>query len=240
MKSSLDPSLDHQEHNNGNESVMKKRKTEVPCPSTSGKVLQDDDNSSIQSALFDVAIILPDDMACDFPLPLVSIELPHDQFPLSIGIPASATWCPSDAAADTTLKRGAALSTSIAYLPVAVPNTGRSSHVVTAPKPKNRKVNVNVSMVSRAPKEVVKPPAASFNTDLAANGSIAVNPSTIIKTVKPKEGLKASTSDLGESTGRWSSDEHHLFLRGLELYGQGKWGKIAALVRTRTPVQVRT
>ncbi|CAM9639177.1 unnamed protein product, partial [Pylaiella littoralis] len=42
-----------------------------------------------------------------------------------------------------------------------------------------------------------------------------------------------------ENTGRWTYDEHRLFLRGLELHGKG-WKKIASLIRTRTVVQIRT
>ena len=42
-----------------------------------------------------------------------------------------------------------------------------------------------------------------------------------------------------QNTGRWTYDEHRLFLRGLELHGKG-WKKIASLIRTRTVVQIRT
>lgn len=42
-----------------------------------------------------------------------------------------------------------------------------------------------------------------------------------------------------EATGRWSNEEHDLFIRGLELYGKG-WKKIANLIKTRTVVQIRT
>ncbi|CAN0096335.1 unnamed protein product [Scytosiphon promiscuus] len=42
-----------------------------------------------------------------------------------------------------------------------------------------------------------------------------------------------------ENTGRWTYDEHRLFLRGLELHGKG-WKKIASLIKTRTVVQIRT
>ncbi|CAN0538638.1 unnamed protein product, partial [Laminaria digitata] len=42
-----------------------------------------------------------------------------------------------------------------------------------------------------------------------------------------------------QNTGRWTNDEHNLFLRGLDLHGKG-WKKIAFLIRTRTVVQVRT
>ena len=39
--------------------------------------------------------------------------------------------------------------------------------------------------------------------------------------------------------GRWTREEHNLFLRGLELHGKG-WKKIAALIKSRTVVQIRT
>eukprot|EP00903_Cladosiphon_okamuranus_P019244 g17695.t1 len=42
-----------------------------------------------------------------------------------------------------------------------------------------------------------------------------------------------------ENTGRWTSDEHRLFLKGLELHGKG-WKQIATLIQTRTVVQIRT
>lgn len=39
--------------------------------------------------------------------------------------------------------------------------------------------------------------------------------------------------------GRWTKEEHQAFIKGLELYGKG-WKKIAALIKTRTVVQIRT
>jgi SHAQKYF class myb-like DNA-binding protein len=43
----------------------------------------------------------------------------------------------------------------------------------------------------------------------------------------------------GENTGRWTSEEHRLFLQGLEQHGKG-WKKIASLIKSRTVVQIRT
>ena len=40
-------------------------------------------------------------------------------------------------------------------------------------------------------------------------------------------------------SGRWSADEHRLFLRGLEMHGKD-YKKIAALVKTRNVTQLRT
>lgn len=42
-----------------------------------------------------------------------------------------------------------------------------------------------------------------------------------------------------ENTGRWTAEEHRLFLQGLELHGKG-WKKIASLIKSRTVVQIRT
>lgn len=42
-----------------------------------------------------------------------------------------------------------------------------------------------------------------------------------------------------ECTGRWTREEHQLFIKGLEMYGKG-WKKIASLIKTRTVVQIRT
>lgn len=42
-----------------------------------------------------------------------------------------------------------------------------------------------------------------------------------------------------ENTGRWTAEEHRLFLQGLEQHGKG-WKKIATLIQSRTVVQIRT
>ena len=42
-----------------------------------------------------------------------------------------------------------------------------------------------------------------------------------------------------EKTGRWTSEEHRLFLQGLEQYGKG-WKKITTLIKSQTVVQIRT
>jgi SHAQKYF class myb-like DNA-binding protein len=43
----------------------------------------------------------------------------------------------------------------------------------------------------------------------------------------------------GKTRGRWMAEEHHLFLQGLDEYGKG-WKKIAALIKSRTVVQICT
>jgi hypothetical protein len=44
--------------------------------------------------------------------------------------------------------------------------------------------------------------------------------------------------DKGENVGRWTAEEHRLFLQGLEQHGKG-WKKIASLIKTRSVVQIR-
>lgn len=43
----------------------------------------------------------------------------------------------------------------------------------------------------------------------------------------------------GTRNGRWTSEEHGLFLKGLQLYGKD-WKMISNLVKTRSLVQIRT
>ncbi|KAG7389577.1 hypothetical protein PHYBOEH_007414 [Phytophthora boehmeriae] len=42
------------------------------------------------------------------------------------------------------------------------------------------------------------------------------------------------------SIGRWNSEEHQWFLKGLEMFQGPAWGEIARLIGTRTSTQVRT
>lgn len=49
----------------------------------------------------------------------------------------------------------------------------------------------------------------------------------------------ATATSAGENTGRWTGEEHRLFLQGLEQHGKG-WKKIASLIKSRTVVQIRT
>ena len=55
----------------------------------------------------------------------------------------------------------------------------------------------------------------------------------------PYDGQQEPVQQGKENTGRWTAEEHRLFLQGLELHGKG-WKKIAGLIQTRTVVQIRT
>jgi SHAQKYF class myb-like DNA-binding protein len=45
--------------------------------------------------------------------------------------------------------------------------------------------------------------------------------------------------DFKENTGRWTQEEHELFIQGLKIYHK-QWKLIAELIKTRTVVQIRT
>eukprot|EP00580_Thalassiosira_gravida_P013726 CAMPEP_0201681578 /NCGR_PEP_ID=MMETSP0494-20130426/51184_1 /ASSEMBLY_ACC=CAM_ASM_000839 /TAXON_ID=420259 /ORGANISM="Thalassiosira gravida, Strain GMp14c1" /LENGTH=1079 /DNA_ID=CAMNT_0048165329 /DNA_START=177 /DNA_END=3416 /DNA_ORIENTATION=+ len=74
------------------------------------------------------------------------------------------------------------------------------------------------------------PPAAAAAA-AAASSAAAVAANTV-------STLNHSSGQV-ENTGRWTSEEHRLFLQGLEQHGKG-WKKIATLIKSRTVVQIRT
>ena len=67
-------------------------------------------------------------------------------------------------------------------------------------------------------------PTKNIMDDIVHEGNIAINDANICAQ---------------ERTGRWSKEEHDVFLSALQLYGKD-WKKIAADIKTRTVVQTRT
>lgn len=65
------------------------------------------------------------------------------------------------------------------------------------------------------------------------------NPTNNSSGVSGSGSNSTTTSTGGENTGRWTAEEHRLFLQGLEQHGKG-WKKIASLIKSRTVVQIRT
>ena len=56
---------------------------------------------------------------------------------------------------------------------------------------------------------------------------------------KPRKSSKSSRPKDGQSSGRWTDEEHQAFLRGLHTYGR-EWKKVASHIPTRTSAQVRS
>ncbi|KAG9408864.1 hypothetical protein AC1031_020709 [Aphanomyces cochlioides] len=52
--------------------------------------------------------------------------------------------------------------------------------------------------------------------------------------------IDATSSQQYETTGRWTRQEHELFLKGIQMFPNGPWKYVAAIVKTRTVRQLRT
>lgn len=116
-----------------------------------------------------------------------------------------------------------------------------------------------VTASSTTPASLMEPPPAdplALPTSVVSGASIPEAPassaSTSKKSKKKKQqsvptvsmatataGTSGSTGSQGENTGRWTAEEHRLFLQGLDQHGKG-WKKIASLIQSRTVVQIRT
>lgn len=59
--------------------------------------------------------------------------------------------------------------------------------------------------------------------------------------LKPEQSYKKETkaSRLGKSTGRWTHQEHLLFIEGLKIHGKN-WKKVESFIGTRTGTQIRS
>lgn len=80
----------------------------------------------------------------------------------------------------------------------------------------------------------------SLVSQSAAQQAVVTGPSRSSKSKKKKGGgCSGGSTCSGENTGRWTAEEHRLFLQGLEQHGKG-WKKIASLIKSRTVVQIRT
>jgi len=68
-----------------------------------------------------------------------------------------------------------------------------------------------------------------------------VSPSSVPPSVSTPTTTTAGPSGkkVKENTGRWLTEEHDVFLRGLDEHGK-QWKKIAEMIGTRSVVQVRT
>jgi SHAQKYF class myb-like DNA-binding protein len=117
-----------------------------------------------------------------------------------------------DVAAPVVAQAPVAVSKPIATLPVKKPTVPTA--VTSAPIPP-----AAVAAKSKSSKKKKNPPLVTMATAATATSG---GPGT-----------------QGENTGRWTAEEHRLFLQGLEQHGKG-WKKIASLIKSRTVVQIRT
>ena len=69
--------------------------------------------------------------------------------------------------------------------------------------------------------------------------SVLSIPSLLYSFINDSTNILQLISMTDYTAGRWTREEHHTFIKGLEMYGKG-WKKIASLIKTRTVVQIRT
>lgn len=134
--------------------------------------------------------------------------------------------------------------------PVADPTASMPSHsagVIAAPVPAAASALPSNSVAPAPSRATVLPTGRPAST-------IGAQATTTTSSTKTSKSKKKSTVTMataatassggqggsnGENTGRWTAEEHNLFLQGLELHGKG-WKKIAGLIKSRTVVQIRT
>jgi SHAQKYF class myb-like DNA-binding protein len=147
----------------------------------------------------------------------------------------------------------------VAHTPVAdptatVPSPAISARDMVNPDITGSAIAANhpyVLMKTEVPKPGVKTtmiPSASAAPTVQATSTPATKGSSKSKKKKPHVTVTMATAataqssglgSQGENTGRWTAEEHRLFLQGLEQHGKG-WKKIASLIKSRTVVQIRT
>lgn len=93
-------------------------------------------------------------------------------------------------------------------------------------------------MSQQNPRQMVAPSAVQSTVQPPPAPQSASNPHHHIHQ-QPPPPTKPSGPPVQENTGRWTAEEHRLFLQGLEQHGKG-WKKIASLIKSRTVVQIRT
>eukprot|EP00538_Stauroneis_constricta_P011414 CAMPEP_0119548648 /NCGR_PEP_ID=MMETSP1352-20130426/2507_1 /TAXON_ID=265584 /ORGANISM="Stauroneis constricta, Strain CCMP1120" /LENGTH=659 /DNA_ID=CAMNT_0007593969 /DNA_START=78 /DNA_END=2057 /DNA_ORIENTATION=+ len=180
--------------------------------------------------------------------------------------PKQPATAPSAAAAVATAPRPAAPTT--AYQPTATPTPTPMAIVpsttMTAPKAAptahataayatNHVVHTAGATATAPHHQPVASAIAAAPVPVPAPAPVAATTTTTTKQTKSKKKKSAPTVTMataasaqnsgqgaqGENTGRWTAEEHRLFLQGLDKYGKG-WKKIACLIKSRTVVQIRT
>eukprot|EP00535_Pseudo-nitzschia_heimii_P009473 CAMPEP_0197183264 /NCGR_PEP_ID=MMETSP1423-20130617/7722_1 /TAXON_ID=476441 /ORGANISM="Pseudo-nitzschia heimii, Strain UNC1101" /LENGTH=566 /DNA_ID=CAMNT_0042633825 /DNA_START=68 /DNA_END=1768 /DNA_ORIENTATION=+ len=120
--------------------------------------------------------------------------------------------------------------------PAVVPNIASSTAAPPPPRASVLSAGVGgrpvAGLGTQAPTPMVSVKTSSKSKKKSA-GSVTM---ATAATAQSSGGQGGSS---GENTGRWTAEEHNLFLQGLELHGKG-WKKIAGLIKSRTVVQIRT
>ncbi len=175
--------------------------------------------------------------------------------PVPISLPSTAHHAPAAAPSVAAhapiqqpqqLRHPGNLSASTRSLGSKHPATRRQSHVQHAhQQPQGHSSAMTLKMKQPHPSH-----SSNISNNVSSSSSQATSSSTTSSTSKQSKKKKATVTmataqtatpatTQGENTGRWTAEEHRLFLQGLEEHGKG-WKKIASLIKSRTVVQIRT
>jgi SHAQKYF class myb-like DNA-binding protein len=117
------------------------------------------------------------------------------------------------------------------------------SRVIESIKPEVNKPLVNVAVAphipSTSPVGGALVPSIPPNLSKTSSKSKKKKSQVTVTMATAATAQSSAQGSQGENTGRWTAEEHRLFLQGLEQHGKG-WKKIASLIKSRTVVQIRT
>jgi SHAQKYF class myb-like DNA-binding protein len=83
-------------------------------------------------------------------------------------------------------------------------------------------------------------PLPSFEEVFSSNPALEKDETRSKKRKYKSQSSNDKQDKIGESAaGRWTTEEHELFLQGVLLYGR-QWRKMQPLIKTRSIVQIRT
>lgn len=161
--------------------------------------------------------------------PLLFAALFRDSAEDTASSPAIVTPQPSD-----TSRGALPVSENMSSLPTTNNNNNSEAAVanpasISLPPPPANAMAAPPTAIKHHPNSIIHNPPAPISI-----------PRTYTKQQPPATSPNnGPPSPASENTGRWTAEEHRLFLQGLEEHGKG-WKKIASLIQTRTVVQIRT
>lgn len=146
----------------------------------------------------------------------------------------------------TTTSHHHSMNTTVAAAarPNQVISGSSSSNPATkAMEAANKKASVHTTVkasLARAKRPTAKVSGVPQITLSAGAAAAKISaPNGRLPNMQTPSTVTSGSGSSGENTGRWTAEEHRLFLQGLEQHGKG-WKKIASLIKSRTVVQIRT
>jgi SHAQKYF class myb-like DNA-binding protein len=127
------------------------------------------------------------------------------------------------------------MSTSVAATSLAFSSQVASSTTLgtSSAPPQSMDVAPTLSIPKKPSPRIIVPARALAKSKEQAKAAGRIH------VITPKSPSRESANTGREKVGRWTDEEHQVFLEGLEMHGK-QWKVIAGMIGTRTVVQVRT